>query len=335
MPLYLGPSLNNSNTPVVQSGALREFHAHCSASGSKNRRFELKDVYSNVVEFAGDQAGSRFLQQKLEQANSDEKGIIFDEIMPNARQLMFDVFGNYVLQKLFEHGDQIQKKQLANEMKNHIYPLSLQMYGCRVVQKAFDHILTDQQAELVSELNEVVPDKSDHRVLRCIRDQNGNHVIQKAIEVIDSRYIGFIYEVVTGKIIELSLHAYGCRVIQRMLEKNDPNVKRQVLDELSTCDAELIKDQFGNYVAQHVITHGDITSRNRIIKLILDRGVKDFAKHKFASNVVEKCVVHGTTAQQIEILRQIMEPGHNQTQGESLYEYVKCGFGNYVIRKFT
>jgi len=87
------------------------------------------------VEFSGDQHGSRFIQQKLENANSDEKEQIFREILPNSLQLMTDVFGNYVIQKFFEHGNQSQKKVLANQMKGHILDLSLQMYGCRVVQK--------------------------------------------------------------------------------------------------------------------------------------------------------------------------------------------------------
>jgi len=88
-----------------------------------------------VVEFSGDQQGSRFIQQRLETANSEEKEIIFTEMLPEVAQLISDVFGNYVIQKFFEHGDQGQKKALANKMKTRIYTLSLQMYGCRVVQK--------------------------------------------------------------------------------------------------------------------------------------------------------------------------------------------------------
>lgn len=51
----------------------------------------------HVVEFSGDQHGSRFIQQKLETATSEERQLIFDEIVPqNALQLIQDVFGNYV-----------------------------------------------------------------------------------------------------------------------------------------------------------------------------------------------------------------------------------------------
>ena len=88
-----------------------------------------------MVEFSGDQHGSRFIQQKLETANSDEKDQIFREVLPNSLQLTTDVFGNYVIQKFFSHGNQSQKKILAASMKGHVLDLSLQTYGCRVVQK--------------------------------------------------------------------------------------------------------------------------------------------------------------------------------------------------------
>ena len=61
--------------------------------------------------------------------------MVFDEIAPNAIQLMHDVFANYVIQKIFEHGSQLQKKALADKMKGRMVELSMQTYACRVVQK--------------------------------------------------------------------------------------------------------------------------------------------------------------------------------------------------------
>lgn len=115
----------------VRSQLLEDFRT----TSKSNKRFELRDIYSHVVEFSGDQHGSRFIQQKLETANSDEKDQVFREIEPNAIQLMKDVFGNYVIQKFFEHGNQVQKKMLASQMKGKVVDLSMQMYACRVVQK--------------------------------------------------------------------------------------------------------------------------------------------------------------------------------------------------------
>jgi len=64
----------------------------------------------------------------------------------------------------------------------------------------------DQQTEMVSEL--------DGSVMKCVRDQNGNHVIQKCIECVPQERIQFIISAFYGQVVALSTHPYGCRVIQ-------------------------------------------------------------------------------------------------------------------------
>lgn len=59
-------------------------------------------------------------------------------------------------------------------IQGHVLALSLQMYGCRVVQKALEVLPLEQQRMVVLHLQ--------GQVIRCVRDQNGNHVIQKSIE---------------------------------------------------------------------------------------------------------------------------------------------------------
>ena len=52
---------------------------------------------------SADQYGSRFIQQKLETATTEEKSMVYQEIMPQALALMTDVFGNYVIQKVTQN----------------------------------------------------------------------------------------------------------------------------------------------------------------------------------------------------------------------------------------
>ncbi len=101
-----------------------------------------------MVEFCGDQAGSRFLQHKLETANSDEKERVFTEIRPNVLQLMMDSFGNYVIQKLFEHGTQQQKAMLAEQIKGHMLKLSVHPYACRVIQTVRVSVPAENSSEI-------------------------------------------------------------------------------------------------------------------------------------------------------------------------------------------
>ncbi|KAJ1678489.1 mRNA binding protein puf3, partial [Spiromyces aspiralis] len=109
--------LVDASVHSVRSPVLEEFR------NNKNRRYELKDIRGYMAEFSGDQHGSRFIQQKLETATLEEKQAVFQEILPNALQLMTDVFGNYVIQKFFEYGDQVQKHLLAKQMENSVLKL--------------------------------------------------------------------------------------------------------------------------------------------------------------------------------------------------------------------
>ena len=306
---------------IVRSPLLEEFRLH----SRHNRRYELKDIYGYVVEFSGDQHGSRFIQQKLETANSDEKEQIFKELQPNLLQLMTDVFGNYVIQKIFEHGNQTQKKILANHMKGHVLPLSMQMYGCRVVQKAFEHVLVDQQASLVKEL-----DGSNSQVLKVVKDQNGNHVVQKAIERIPGEHIQFIIDAHRGQMAKMSTHQYGCRVVQRMLEHCQPPVKRVILDELLEHIHPLISDSYGNYVVQHIIQNGELRDRRQVVDIILHQ-LLVFSKHKFASNIVEKSIDCADEDQREQILQGLTGP--DETGVTPVLGLMRDQYGNYVLRK--
>ncbi|POR33205.1 Pumilio-like protein 1 [Tolypocladium paradoxum] len=312
------PSRDQDPGKGMRSALLDEFRV----SNKSSKRYELKDIYSYVVEFSGDQHGSRFIQQKLETANSDEKEQVFREIEPNAIQLMKDVFGNYVVQKFFEHGNQVQKKVLAEKMKGKVVDLSVQVYACRVVQKALEHVLVEQQAELAREL--------EPEILRVIRDQNGNHVVQKIIELVPRQYIDFISNAVRGQVTGLASHAYGCRVIQRMLEHGTDADKAELMNELHASAQILITDQYGNYVAQHVIQNGKPGDRQRMIELVMAQLVT-LSKHKFASNVVEKCIEYGSQEQRTSVREQLTTAGSDGTS--PLQQMMRDQYGNYVIQK--
>ncbi|CAM1505435.1 Fc.00g110720.m01.CDS01 [Cosmosporella sp. VM-42] len=313
------PAREQDSGKGMRSAILEEFRVN---AGKSNKRFELKDIYNHVVEFSGDQHGSRFIQQKLEGANSDEKDRVFKEIEPNAIQLMKDVFGNYVIQKFYEHGDQIQKKILTDKIKGKVYDLSTQVYACRVVQKALDFMLVEQQAQVAQEL---APRISD-----LMRDQHGNHVAQKIIEVVPRPHWEFVMTIFRGRIPDWSTNSFACRVVQRALEKGTDEDKAEIMDELNGAMQMLVMDQFGNYVMQHVIKTGEEKDRDRVIELVTPQAIA-LSKHKFASNVVERCIQFGNPDQRRRILGLVKARGsegfiHLQT-------LLKDQYANYVIQR--
>ncbi|XP_059626581.1 pumilio homolog 1-like [Cornus florida] len=298
------------------SSLLEEFKSN------KTRSFELSEIAGYVVEFSADQYGSRFIQQKLETATTEEKNMVFQEIIPQALTLMTDVFGNYVIQKFFEHGVSSQRREFASKLFGHVLTLSLQMYGCRVIQKAIEVVDLDQKIKMVGEL--------DGHVMRCVRDQNGNHVIQKCIECVPEEHIEFIISTFFDQVVTLSTHPYGCRVIQRVLEHcRDPKTDSKMMCEILGSVSMLAQDQYGNYVIQHVLEHGKPHERSTIIKELAGRIVQ-MSQQKFASNVVEKCLIFGGPAERLLLVNEMLG---STDENEPLQAMMKDQFANYVVQK--
>ncbi|CAM9938337.1 unnamed protein product, partial [Chrysoparadoxa australica] len=226
-----------------------------------------------------------------------------------------------------------QREDLASFLVGHAVQLSLQMYGCRVVQKALEFASIDTLIALVSEFN--------GQVMGCVQDQNGNHVIQKCIEVVSvkakqegsylHRHIHFIIDAFKDQVEKLSTHAYGCRVIQRILEHCIDEQKNPILEEIRNGFGGLIQDQYGNYVIQHVLKHGRPADR----KMLMDevkRCLLAYSQHKFASNVVEKCLQYGTSEERKALLDHLIY-GHADGQASLLQVMVCDPYANYVVQK--
>ncbi|KAL8531420.1 hypothetical protein ACS0TY_008138 [Phlomoides rotata] len=312
----VGPwNLDNMESSFASS-LLEEFKSN------KTKCFELSEIVGHVVEFSADQYGSRFIQQKLETATTEEKNMVFQEIFPQALALMTDVFGNYVIQKFFEHGLAGQRRELAGKLLGHVLTLSLQMYGCRVIQKAIEVVDVDQKIKMVGEL--------DGNVMRCVRDQNGNHVIQKCIECIPEEHIQFIVTTFYDQVVTLSTHPYGCRVIQRVLEHcMDEKTQSKVMEEILESVSMLAQDQYGNYVVQHVLEHGKPHERTTIIQELAGKIVQ-MSQQKFASNVVEKCLTFSDPSQRQLLVNEMLG---TTDENEPLQAMMKDQFANYVVQK--
>lgn len=116
-------------------------------------------------------------------------------------------------------------------------------------------------------------------LLECVHDANGNHVIQKCIEIVSkaaresaevemteylNSRIQFIIDTFRNRLAitcmnrsfidarlllcrvkELSSHPYGCRVVQRILEHCSNPQKSVILDELRLCCTDLVQDCYG------------------------------------------------------------------------------------------
>ena len=280
----------------------------------------FEEVYNSIPEICKSHTGSRIFQKIYEEGNEEQKQQIIEKIKPEVYLLSKDVFGNYVIQRLLESVSIENKKVLISQLFGKIKELTLHMYGCRVIQKAIDVADTNDVRRHLIELQ--------NDLIKCIQDQNGNHVIQKLIEKLPKGEHGPIVNSIKGKVYQLSIHQYGCRVIQRIFEYCTDEEKDIVLKETYERINELCLDQYGNYVIQNIIEK--IKDNQKIYDGIQGK-IFQYSLHKFASNVVEKCLTLGNKSQNEKIVNEIIE--QDNKSNNILLSLVKDKFGNYVVQK--
>lgn len=204
-------------------------------------------------------------------------------------------FGNYVVQKFLAccTPDQCQRI-FRNHLVDHIYSLSLHQYGCRVVQKVREalrraglHVLTGacvqafavlplaQQLAMFAKLcqgDESLADGASP-LMACCLHQHGNHVVQKAVTCLPAERLQSLVDECAGHLGSVSCDSYGCRVVQRLLERCTADQRQVLVPPLLRLAPTLMVDPFGNYILHHLLEFGEPQARCVFDSALLHAGV--------------------------------------------------------------
>ena len=110
---------------------------------------------------------------------------------------MYDKFGNYVVQKLIEVGSVGEKQCIYDLVRKDMLFISLHSYGCRAVQKIVEFAARDAEMQ-----GEVMVQLQPH-LLQIIMNQNGNHIVQKILELFNAQSVEPIAAVLTANVATL------------------------------------------------------------------------------------------------------------------------------------
>ena len=241
-------------------------------------------------------------------------------------KMSLEAKGSATVQDILSTAQSINERvPIVTQLCRNAYNLAAHSHGCRVFQKALEVGSLEERLALSA----AIP---SGKVLDCCLDVNANHVMQKFIEVLPSSFAEFIVEAIatpfSNTIARLSLHCYGCRVVQRIISRCDIEQKERVLDGVIAAVGEMITDQFGNYVVQHALEFGREVDRERIMACISQRDLVLLSCNKFASNVVEKAVRIQSSSSRV-----LVDALCSLTAQQTL-EIMRDRYGNYVIRAF-
>jgi pumilio RNA-binding family len=293
-------------------------------------KLTIKDLKADLLEFAQDQSGSKYLQSKLDEASPEERQEVLSIISQHAPTLANDAFGNFVIQKFFDIGTADQKKALLEDLLPKVLTLSTDQHGCRVVQKAITSVPRWDQVRIAERLQE--------NVIGCIESMHGNHVIQKCIQEMPPESVSFIIKAVQDNAEKMASHIYGCRVVQRLLEHCASTLLETLLNQILKNIATLAQCPYGNYVVQHMLEHGRLEDKKQIIDVVITN-IVDFSKHKCSSNVVEKaleistvgCDAKALEADRKRLMKKVI--GADGDPNPPLRQMMDDKFGNFIVQR--
>ena len=279
---------------------------------------DLNFYIDNFKTISKDQGGSRYLQTIIVNYSPNELNYFFDPLFQDILNLINDPFANYLIQKLLPFFNQEQLLKILNAISSKFYDISCNSHGTRVLQELIELIKTE-------ELRKLFYDLIEPKVSELLKDLNGTYIIQKFVNLNLSNYGIKINSIIIDNSIELCSNKHGCCVIQKYLETRDPNMIPQLIYKLLNGFPRLIIDQFGNYVIKTILLINIPEYSNRIGEYILTNVIY-YSKHKYSSNVVEKCFEFCKGIVLNKLILKVQDE-------RNLRELITDEHGNYVVQK--
>lgn len=277
----------------------------------------LEQVGGTIYELCKDQHGCRYLQKQLENRIPEQVHMIWMETNQHVIELMTDPFGNYLCQKLLEYCNDEERTVLIQNAAKDMVRIALNQHGTRALQKMIEFVTTPIHVQLII-------DALRHRVVELIQDLNGNHVIQKCLNKLRSEESDFIFKAVGNNCIEVGTHRHGCCVLQRCIDHATGEQKIWLISRITEHALRLVQDPFGNYVVQYIIDLNEPSFTEPLAQRFLSKIVM-LSRHKFSSNVVEKCLRCASEGSKDKMVSELLVPGEME-------RLLKDSFGNYVVQ---
>lgn len=277
----------------------------------------LEQVGGTIYELCKDQHGCRYLQKQLENRIPEQVHMIWVETNQHVVELMTDPFGNYLCQKLLEYCNDEERTVLIQNAAKDMVRIALNQHGTRALQKMIEFVTTPTHVQIIIEALR-------HRVVDLIQDLNGNHVIQKCLNKLGSADSEFIFNAVGNHCIEVGTHRHGCCVLQRCIDHASGGQKVWLISQITEHALRLVQDPFGNYVVQYIIDLNESTFTEPLSKRFLGK-IGMLSRHKFSSNVVEKCLRCASDEAKDRMVSELLVPGEME-------RLLKDSYGNYVVQ---
>jgi len=251
---------------------------------TRHRRDLAQKLVGNVLPLALQMYGCRVIQKALEVIGEDQQVLLVQELQGHVMKCVKDQNGNHVIQKCIEKVPPQHIQFIVSSFDDQVFTLSTHAYGCRVIQRLLEYCADKQKTQILEQILD--------RVLDLVTDQYGNYVIQHVLQRGAGKFRSAIIKQVQTHVLDMSKHKFASNVIEKCfvyasaLEKHEL-VTQMIGDETLCPIAEMVKDQYANYVVQKVLGVVSEEERERIIDTVQLR-VPHIRKITYGKHIVSK-----------------------------------------------
>ena len=278
-----------------------------------------EDVRTNIVKLSRSRGGTVVLKNLLQQDEMRAKILpqILEEMKGRFPFAMIDGHGSQFIRHLVSVCDDAQVTSIWKDMQTELLRVACTKFGSWAVQSFLDRIQGPEQLEILFKMLD------PPTIIRMIRDPHGGHAISRLVIKLSADDSRFLFHAAAPQISHLCTHKYGCTTVQRMLETAAKQESIMMAGLVSQQADLLVKDQFGNYIVQHLIglTHSEVEAyQEALLTRVLIPKFNTLARHKFGSNVIEKCLKAGGAARR-QMMEQLLyvNTGNNSAHVPSLF----------------
>ncbi|XP_062225846.1 pumilio homolog 2-like [Phragmites australis] len=178
-------------------------------------QFIISKFYGHVVPLSTHPYGCRVIQRVLEHCTDPKtQQIVMDEILQSVCVLAQDQYGNYVVQHVLEHGKPHERSIIIEKLAGQIIQMSQQKFASNVVEKCLSFGGPTEREVLISEMLGATDENEPLQAM--MKDQFGNYVVQKVLEICDDQQRELILSRVKVHLNALKKYTYGKHIVARV-----------------------------------------------------------------------------------------------------------------------
>ena len=230
----------------------------------KHRLLLYRYIKPNFLLIAHDICGNHTLQSLILLQNSkDEEQYIKECIENHLETLCYGSNSSHVIQKVLKSVKEVDREYINTYIMGNLIDLCLNPNGICVVKEYIDTTESDFYMRAIVSIFEIETHKLTF-------DQFGNFGIQEVIKVFGDTYCKRIIHKITEHILEFSLSKFSSNVVDFVIEylsKHNKNKFIDVLNKIFFEDdnlKEMLKSKFATYVIENCLVILDALSENDI-----------------------------------------------------------------------